>query len=80
VVPFEDNQALAAAIRSILQDPAEAARLGANGRNFVLANFQWSSLVRNWLAQLSEVRPVSTQPSQLERAESPRGVASFPND
>jgi len=80
VVPFEDNQALAAAIRSILQDPAEAARLGANGRNFVLANFQWSSLVRNWLAQLSEVRPVSTQPSQLERAEAPRGVASFPND
>jgi len=81
VVPFEDNQALAASIRSVLQNPTEAARLGANGRNFVVANFQWSSLVRNWLSQLLEVCPSPAQPSQqLKRAKSPRDIASVPND
>jgi len=38
-----------------MNDPERAFRLGANGRRFVVSNFEWSSLVRNWLAQLSNI-------------------------
>jgi len=62
VVPFEDCEALARAIRSLLQDPGRAAQMGLNGRKFVVQNFQWSSLVRNWLEQLSEVFPSYARP------------------
>lgn len=62
VVPFEDYESLARAIHSILLDPREAARMCMNGRRFVVENFQWSSLVRNWLEQLSEVFPSRANP------------------
>jgi colanic acid biosynthesis glycosyl transferase WcaI len=55
VVPPEDYEAIAGAIRELLHDPERASQLGANGRRFVVSNFQWSSLVRNWLAQLSNI-------------------------
>ena len=57
VVPFEDHEALTGAIVSLLRDPAGAAEMGRNGRKFVIENFKWSSLVRNWLEQLSGVFP-----------------------
>jgi glycosyltransferase involved in cell wall biosynthesis len=57
VVPPEDYQAIATALRELLHDPHKAAELGANGRRLVVSNFQWSSLVRNWLAQLSHISP-----------------------
>ena len=55
VVPPEDYEAIAKAIRKLMNDPERAFQLGANGRRFVVSNFEWSSLVRNWLAQLSNI-------------------------
>ena len=52
VVPPEDPVLLAGAIRALLNDPVRAKQLGANGRAFVKATFEWSSLVHGWLAQL----------------------------
>jgi len=37
-----------------LTHPEIAAEMGASGRRFVEMNFQWSALVRNWIAQLSK--------------------------
>lgn len=62
VVPPEDHESLASAIRGLLEDRAQAEQLGKNGRAFVVANFQWSSLVRNWLSQLSGHLPQSARP------------------
>jgi glycosyltransferase involved in cell wall biosynthesis len=53
VVPPEDYQSLATAIRTVLQQPEVASQMGAAGRKFVVSNFQWSLLIRNWIAQLS---------------------------
>lgn len=61
VVPPGDHESLAGAIRVLLEDRAQAEQLGKNGRAFVVANFQWSSLVRTWLAQLSGRLPRSTR-------------------
>jgi colanic acid biosynthesis glycosyl transferase WcaI len=55
VVPPEDYESLAGAIRTLLQDPDKASQMGVNGRKFVVSNLQWSSLVGNWLAQLPGV-------------------------
>lgn len=51
-VPPEDPAALAAAIRRLVDDPAEASRLGANGRRYVEAHLSWPALTDAWLAQL----------------------------
>ena len=37
----------------------------ANGRRFVVANFEWSSLVRNWLAQLSNISVFPARPKGI---------------
>lgn len=52
VVPPEEPVLLAGAIQALLNDRLRAMQLGANGRAFVEANFEWSSLVRGWLDQL----------------------------
>jgi len=54
VVPPEDYASLATGIRTLLAHPEIAAQMGASGRRFVEMNFQWSALVRNWIAQLSK--------------------------
>jgi len=41
-------------LRDLLEDRPKAEQMGENGRAFVVANFQWPLLVRNWLAQLSK--------------------------
>lgn len=53
VVPPENPPALARAIRALLADPAEAHRMGMNGRLFIQNHLEWSVLVRNWLTQLT---------------------------
>jgi colanic acid biosynthesis glycosyl transferase WcaI len=55
VVPPENHEQLANAIRTLLKHPEVAAQMGANGRKYVVSNFQWSLLVRNWVAQLTNV-------------------------
>ena len=80
VVPPEDFKSLASAIQSILNHPKVAAEMGASGRKFVVSNFQWSSLVRNWIAQLSEVSVLAARPKgDLNHAERETS-ASLPND
>lgn len=80
VVPPEDHQALASAIRTLLQHPDIAAQMGACGRKYVVSNFQWSSLVRNWIAQLSEASILATRPKgDLNHAEGETGT-SLSND
>jgi colanic acid biosynthesis glycosyl transferase WcaI len=80
VVPPEDHKSIASAIRSLLQHPQVALQMGSNGRKFVVSNFQWSSLVRNWIAQLSEALVPTARPKgDLKHAErEPR--ASLSND
>ncbi|HEV7968635.1 MAG TPA: glycosyltransferase family 4 protein [Candidatus Acidoferrales bacterium] len=62
VVPPEDHQSLAIAIRTLLQHSETASQMGSYGRKFVVSNFQWSSLVHNWIAQLSEVSALTARP------------------
>ena len=71
VVPPEDHAALAGAIRTLLTHPDIASEMGASGRKFVELNFQWSSLVRNWIAQLSKASfPAARPKGKLNHAES----------
>lgn len=55
VAPPEDPRALAAAIRRLVQDPEEAARMGANGRRYVESHLSWPALTDAWLADLKRV-------------------------
>jgi glycosyltransferase involved in cell wall biosynthesis len=70
VVPPEDNESIANAIRTLLSHPSVAAEMGSSGRKFVVSNFQWSSLVRNWIAQLTRVSVQAARPKgDLKHAE-----------
>ena len=51
-VPPETPEALANAIRWLVNDPASASRFGANGRKYVEKKFRWETIVREWLAQM----------------------------
>ena len=55
VVPPEDPEALASAILLLIENPKLALEFGQNGRTFVEDHLQWSTLIRDWVAQL---RPV----------------------
>jgi colanic acid biosynthesis glycosyl transferase WcaI len=57
VVSPNAAQQLADAILLLLENPELAARLGANGRAFVETHFDWSLLIRNWLAELHRSDP-----------------------
>lgn len=52
VVPPEDAEALAAAMRRVLDDPALAAAMGAAGRRLVERSFSWDTIVDRWLSKL----------------------------
>jgi glycosyltransferase involved in cell wall biosynthesis len=70
VVPPEDHQSIANAIRTLIKHPHIASEMGASGRKFVVSNFQWSSLVRNWIAQLTRVSVQAARPKgDLKHAE-----------
>jgi L-malate glycosyltransferase len=47
LVPAEDSSALADAMLRMLRDPAFSARLGQNGREFVLREFSFARLIEN---------------------------------
>ncbi|MGH9814864.1 MAG: glycosyltransferase family 4 protein [Candidatus Acidiferrales bacterium] len=70
VAPPEDSKALAEAIRAVLSDPEAAKKMGQKGRAFVKAHYEWSALVKNWLAQLSGTTQAGEQtpvPATRER-------------
>jgi colanic acid biosynthesis glycosyl transferase WcaI len=56
VVQPGDPQAFADAVLTLVRNPALAEELGQNGRRFVEANLQWSTLVSNWLSHLEKGR------------------------
>lgn len=64
VVPPEDHESLANAIHTLLTHPEIAVEMGASGRRYVELNFQWSALVRNWIAQLSRATLQTARPNK----------------
>ena len=52
VVPVDEPDAIAGAIRYLVEHPAEAAQCGRNGRDYVCRKLQWPALVDSWLKQL----------------------------
>ena len=54
VVPPEDPEALAEAVRILTNNSALAEELGRNGRKYVEEHLSWSVLVNDWLRQLEE--------------------------
>ncbi len=80
VIPPGDHQSLAQAIQAVLRNPEVASQMGTSGRKFVVSNFQWSSLVRNWIAQLTGApAPAAGPKGDLKHAESEIG-APLSND
>jgi glycosyltransferase involved in cell wall biosynthesis len=55
VVAPEDPEALASAILLLVENPQLAQEYGRNGRGFVEKHLQWSTIIRDWVAQL---RPI----------------------
>ena len=56
VVPPENPDALAQAIRVLKTDPVRAQRMGENGRRYVGQHHAWEALVEDWLDQLLHKR------------------------
>ena len=54
VVPQGDDAAMASAIRSLMDDPASGARMGANGRRLILERFTRERTAADCLALLEE--------------------------
>ena len=52
VVPVNEPDAIAGAIRDLVDHPARAIELGSNARSYVCQNLQWPRLVAEWLEQL----------------------------
>jgi glycosyltransferase involved in cell wall biosynthesis len=52
LVEPEDHEALASALRSVLNEPGRAKSMGANLRQHVLANFSWAATVDTYLSLL----------------------------
>ena len=66
-VPPEDVQQFVKAIRILATDPAERARLGMLGRNFVEANWDKAIVLSNFLEQLKSVQTGPTLTKQHAR-------------
>lgn len=59
VIPPEDPEELAAAVRLLAGNEALGARMGASGRKYVEQHLTWTRIVGDWLEQLGEcARPV----------------------
>ena len=59
VTPAEDAGALAAAVRRLVADRAEADELGRRGRQWIVENASWQRLVGDWLAELDGLGDVA---------------------
>jgi glycosyltransferase involved in cell wall biosynthesis len=69
IVEPEDAEAIAAAIARLEDDPVLAARLGRAGRQFVSANYDRSTLARQYLTVLEDVcRGTARAPAIAARA------------
>lgn len=69
VVPIDDPDIIAIAIRYFADHPAEAAQYGRRGRAYVCRNLQWSTLVNDWLQQLPGAKPPQvSQPDEAKVA------------
>ena len=53
VVPPEDADALALAIRRLADEPELAVRLGSHARALVVDQFSWPTIVQRWLTELN---------------------------
>jgi glycosyltransferase involved in cell wall biosynthesis len=51
---FGDYPTFHEALSFLLDDPAERARMGEKGKDYVLANYSWDEVVRNLAAVLEE--------------------------
>jgi glycosyltransferase involved in cell wall biosynthesis len=60
----ENPAAIAAAIRAMADNPAECARMGRNGRNWVLANASRSALAARYLDALERLAGVKPKTSE----------------
>jgi len=52
VVPVNEPDAIAAAIRFLADNPAQASQFGSNARSYVREHLQWSKLVTDFVEQL----------------------------
>lgn len=52
VTPPADGAALAAAIAQLIETPGRARAMGERGRAYVVAEYDWSFLVRRWLTEV----------------------------
>ena len=52
-----DAEGLAAAIRAMVADPAQAEAMGAAGRRWITEEGSWRVLINRWLADLERVSP-----------------------
>jgi glycosyltransferase involved in cell wall biosynthesis len=52
VIAPGDSKGLAEAVRNLVNDPDNAAKLGSNGRAYVKKHLLWSIVVANWVRQL----------------------------
>jgi len=57
LVPADDPAALAAALNSLLADPARAAAMGAAGRKRALAEFSWDAIAAQTAALYAALLP-----------------------
>ena len=77
-MPPEDPDALAQAIRELVNDPERRQRLGRNGRLLVESNYSWFGIVERWLNELlnserdfcNDVQPISERASLHVRIDS----------
>ena len=71
IVPPEDPQALAGAVRQLAEDPGGCARLGANGRRYAEAHFARPAVLSRYEALFDELATRSRSPrlQPVRRAE-----------
>lgn len=62
IVPNHDFEALGRGISALLKDKALAAKLGANGRATVLADFDWRQICRRIVRIYDQMLGVASQP------------------
>lgn len=79
-VPPEDGQALAAAVEQLAADPALAARMGQNGRDYVEMHFNRDRLTEALNAMLAKLLPVAPRPAAVLAGQPSSLVQKDPHD
>lgn len=63
VVPHGDVDALVDALRRLIEDPEQAAAMGAAGRRWIDEEGSWTVIIERWLADLARVEATDGPPS-----------------